>query len=221
MTDIVVPLRSRRRERALLVQQLQDLIPAGALLSQGIHGLRGGATGAAGLTLATAEALVGALMLRSLFFAVRAVRRGEDAGEAAPHAIDWNDILAAAMLSLQAMHQWYTHQHVTRPAIALAIVTLILGLLHGRIGDRGRRRRALRINDEFMVIGGRPFRRFKRAWADIDRIDIEDREARVVARDGRVRRLKLDDLLDRERVVEALRAARSILGGTAGVATET
>jgi len=223
--DTFVRLESRRRERAQAVQRFQHAIPAFALLYEGWHGVTTGERGF-GLALAICEIASSALLLGSVARSLRAARRGRTAAahDGAPppdayahdavdphvaHGIDWVDIFAAGVLSVEAWSQWYTRHHIARPTILLAATTLAMGLLHGRLAGRIARRRALRLTDQGLAIGGRFFRRFSARWDEIDRIDIGDDEATITTMTGRSRRIDLADLRNATAVRSLLYAARA------------
>jgi hypothetical protein len=204
--DISIPLSSRRRERAQLVQKFQHAVPAVALLTAGAQGLMRHEHGFA-LGLAVGELAVSLLLLRSLVKAIRAVRLPHHA-EHHHHGIDWFDVFAAGVLTAEVLEHWHTHHHVQRPTILLAAVTLLLGLSHGRLAAYTARRRVLRIDENGILVRGRPFRRFYAPWQDIERIDLDDGKARIVTRGGRERRIDLDDLHNGPKVRDALLAAQ-------------
>ena len=77
------------------------------------------------------------------------------------------------------------------------------------VGAEGRR--SLRIDAFGLQVRRRPFPRFSVSWPDIERIDLDDRWARVVARGGRQRRINLADLRNAEEVRAALLAAKQRL----------
>jgi hypothetical protein len=211
---VLIPFVSRRRERAQLLQKMQHAIPAVALLIAGAQGVMHGERGL-GLALAVFELAVSVLLLRTLKKEIAAVRSPHPVhsvhGAAHPghhHGVDWFDIFAAGVLTAEALEHWYTHHHLSGPTLLTAAVTLLLGLFHGRLSQRQARRRSLRIDDFGIRIRGRFFRRFAAPWSDIERIELDDRRARIVARGGRQRRINLKDLRNAEEVREALLAAR-------------
>lgn len=214
---VSIPLRSRRRERAQLVQKLQHAIPAVPLLLAGLRGIQQGERGFA-LGLAIGELVVSALLLRTLVKEIASLRRPHvetGHGGHGAHAVDWFDILAAGVLTAEALERWHLHHHVARPTILLAVITLALGLFHGRIAAITSRRRALRMDADGIRVGGRFFRgvfyRFAASWPDIERIELDDKKARIVARDGRERRIDLTDLRNAGEVRAALLAAQERL----------
>ncbi|HEX3130622.1 MAG TPA: hypothetical protein VH394_25010 [Thermoanaerobaculia bacterium] len=209
--SIQLPLLSRRRERGQLFQKLQHVIPAVPLLGAGIQGLIHGERGFA-LALAVAEIVTSALLLRSTAQELRAFRSSHDSEHAAHHGVDWFEIFAAGVLTVEALEHWHTHSHLPRPSFLMAAVTLGLGLFHGRIAEFSARRRSLRIDATGLRIGSRVlFNHFSVPWADLERIDFDDRYARIVARNGRKRRIDLKDLRNASEVREALLSVQARL----------
>jgi len=209
--SIQLPLLSRRRERVQLVQKFQHVIPAIPLLNAGIQGLVHGERGFA-LALAVAEIVTSVLLLRSMAKELIALRSSHGGEHTAHHGVDWFEIFAAGMLTVEALEHWHTHSHLPRPSFLMAAVTLLMGLFHGRIAAFSTRRRSLRIDETGLRIGGRTlFSRFSVPWADLERIEVDERYARIVARGGRTRRINLEDLRNASEVREALLLARARL----------
>ena len=109
--DIVVPLRSRRRERALLVQKLQHGAAGVVLLGTGLatlgrqpHGFE--------LALGVREVGTSALVLGAIVRAMRRVRHGTRGphGHAHSPGVDWIDVFVAgvlgAVLATEGRKQW-------------------------------------------------------------------------------------------------------------------
>lgn len=211
--NIAVPLVSRRRERVLLVQKLQHVLPGFVLLADGADALGRGASGFA-LGIAVAEVVTSLLVIVAFVRFLRAVRRARsDSAHSAHHGVDWVDVLLSGMLATEALAHWHDRGHLPRPTILLAAVLLVLGLFHGRLMAARMRRRALRVTEQGVTIGGRFFTTFRAPWPAIARIDIDASTARVVRRDGRERRLNLGDLKVEAEVRDALLQARAQLGG--------
>lgn len=213
---VSLPLVTYRRQRGQWLQKLQHAIPAAALLMVGAQGLLHGERGFA-LALAIGEIVTSALLLRTLVKEFAAARRPH-AGHHGGHAgIDWFDVFAAGVLTVEALEHWHTHHHLPRPTILLAAVTLTLGLLHGRIAHR----RMLRIHEDGIRIGRRFFRRFVAPWKDVERIDVDDKQAHIVLHGGKAWRIKLTDLPNAPDVRAALLAARSRISQPASPTSNT
>lgn len=203
-----IPLISLRRERGKWFQKLQHAFPAAVLLTAGVRGLTEGQHGF-GLALSIAEIAVSALLLRELVKEFKAARQ-PSAAPGHHHGVSWFEIFAAGVLAVEALERWHTHGHLPRPTLVMAAVTLFLGLFHGRLGNRRNSRRwTLQLDDDGIRLQTRAFHRpFIAAWADVESIEVDDREARLLARGGRKSRLDLTDLANAGEVRQALLAAR-------------
>ena len=204
---LVVPLRSRRQQRAQIFQKIQHAVPASALLLQGLSTLGGDPHGFE-LTLGIVEVVAGALVALAMVRAIRIAARPQ-AHETHAHGIDWVDLAVAGVLAVEALEKWHTRHHIARPTILTAIVMVVLGLGHGRIARGVARRRTLRVGDDGLYIGSKPFRAFRATWGEIAAIDVGDRWAKVRTRNGRERRLDLSDLDDAPAVRRLLDVART------------
>jgi hypothetical protein len=208
MTDVVIELQSRRRDRAALVQKIQHVAPAVAVLFAGLQTLRSGGDGVGGV-IAVAEIVTGALIVGAFARNLRAWRRGAHARPHGPHAhgVDWVDLFVSAMLAVEVWEHWHTTGHIRRPTVLLSAATLILGLLHGRFMAAAQRRSALRITDAGVRVGFSKLRSFSASWPEIAGIDVSDTRARVVLKSGRTRDINLSDLHNAAEVSAAIRAA--------------
>ena len=212
--DIAVPLRSRRQQRALLMQKLQHVVPAFALLLGATQTLRGGPHGFE-LALAVGEIAICALLVATFARSAKTTfgPRKAAAGHHA-HGVDWVDIFIAGVLFAEAAEHWNLHHRVKGPTILLAFVTLGIGLLHPRLSKRRERRRSLRLTADHLTIGGKPFRKFTAAWGEIVEVNVTERQAEIRTRDGRRRRVNLSDLDNADEVRAALLVAQKRLALT-------
>jgi hypothetical protein len=208
MDSVVVPLLSRRFERAQILQKANHAIPAAALLVTGVQALMEGSWGF-GLALGAVQIATSAMLMVTIVRSLRATRG--PAHHHHEHGIEWIDIWAAGVLFAEAAERWHVKHHISRPMILTALLTLALGLFHGRIAAVGRRRRAIRITADGMYVGGKPFRAFTAPWRDIASISVTGQVAEVRTRGGRVRRLNLADLRNAEDVRAALAEGRKRL----------
>jgi hypothetical protein len=207
---VIVPLRSKRRERAVLIQKLQHAVPGAMLLFAGFRAIGEHASGFP-LALAVFEIVSSVLLIGSVIIAFRKARRPARS-EHVPHlhhgGVDWIDIFTAALLFAEVAEHWHLKHHVARPTLLTAFVLLIVGLLHGRIARRAERRFTIRVEDDDLYVGGKPFRALRVKWADIASIDIDSRYGTIRTRAGRTRRLNLSDLEGANHVRAALEEAR-------------
>ncbi len=190
------------------MQHLQHAVPAVALLVTGIQGLSEPATGGA-LSLAVVEVVSSGLLLISLARHLRHSFVPPAGGHhhAHPGRVDWVAIWTGSMLLAEAWERWHVAHHVARPIILLAAVTLTMGLAHARVTRWSLGRRALRVSDDGLRIGGPPWRRFRAAWGDITEITITETDA-IIHTPHRSRRIRLSDLDNRDEVRAALEQAR-------------
>jgi hypothetical protein len=227
LTDVTVPLVSRRRERVQLLQKILHGVPSLVLLLEGLERILT-RQGDWNRWLGTAEAFASLLVLGAIGRAVGRLRWG--AGHTPPrqrvhpHQVDWVTLTLAVLLFVEvAAHRVETSEwrHAT---IVLATLTLAVGLLHGRITAFEARRHALRVTDDGVSVGGRFVGRFTATWPEIARIDIDEKSAAIVLRDGRTQPFDLVDIRHGNDVTRALTRARSRLdAGTrppAGIAGE-
>jgi hypothetical protein len=119
--------------------------------------------------------------------------------------------LALAVLTAEALEHWYTTHHLPRPMLLTAAITLALGLFHSQLSAALGPRRSLRIDEAGIRVRRRFCRAFVASWADLERIEVDAGKARIVARDGRERRIDLADLQNGADVRQALLAAQARL----------
>ena len=215
MSDpLVLPLRSKRQNKALALQKLNHVIPAMGLLIAGQQALREGHHGF--------DFYLGVFELASAFVLLvltgRAIRRAVRSHHAEHpthhvHGVDWVDIAAGFVLVAEALEHWHVTHHIQRPTILSAITTFALGLSHGRLSSFKARKRVLRVDDEGLSVAGRPFklRKLEARWSDLQSIEIGERWGVITTRDGRVRKLDLPDLEGEPHVRHALLHAREQL----------
>jgi hypothetical protein len=207
---VIVPLRSKRRERAVLVQKLQHAVPGAMLLFAGFQAIQDEVRGFA-LALAVFEIACSLLLIASVIAGLRKVIRPASV-EHAPHlhhgGIDWIDVFTGALLFAEVGEHWHLKHHLARPTILLASVLVIVGLFHGRFKRRAERRFTIRVDDDHLYVGGKPFRSLREKWADIASVDLDSRYGTIRTRAGRTRRLDLRDLEGANHVRAALEEAR-------------
>jgi hypothetical protein len=128
----------------------------------------------------------------------------------AHHGIEWGEIFAAAVLVAEGLEKKMHGHHFPRPIYLSVAGLLVLAFFHGRIFHFAETRRALKITDKGLSVGGRPFkaRRINARWADIASIQVGDRYATIATRAGQTRKLDLHDLEGAEHVRHALEQAQ-------------
>lgn len=210
MDPIVVPLQSRRQQRAAVFQKLQHAVPAVGLIAAGLEALTSGAHGF-GLALAVVEIGTSVLLIRAIVSSFREARVHRHESHHPAHGVDWADIWAAGVLFAEAAERWHLTHHIARPVILTAFVTLGLGLFHGRMATSRARRRVLRVDDTGIYVKSRPFNAFEARWREIADIDVTGDAAAIRTRAGKARRLDLADLQGAAAVRAALGAAQEHL----------
>ena len=230
LTPITVPLRSRRRERALIAQKIQHVIPAMALFLVGMQAVKDQAHGGE-LALAVVQLVTSAGLVINFLRAVRAARQplkmgsgpkgaaghpemGSDPKGAAAHehhGVDWFEIFAAGVLYAEAFEKWHLKHRMPNATLLTATVTLVLGLQHGKLAARRARHRVMRVDDHGIRVGGRFWQTFDVPWKDIAAIELTPRTAAIRPRRGRARRLNLADLHHGDEARRTLETARAHL----------
>ena len=169
MEPIIVPLRSRRQQRAVLAQKLQHAIPGVVLLTAGLQTLsehpQGTELGVAIVEIAASVLLLGS-MARTLhakrhLFRSPSPSSSAAASEHAPHAhaahagIEWMDLFASAVLIAEGLERKMHGHHFPRPTMLAAATLAVLGLLHGRMQHFAEARRSIRVTADALFVPGR------------------------------------------------------------------
>jgi hypothetical protein len=202
-----VPLKSKRRERAMAVQKFQHAIPAIPLLFVGLQALQAREHGFA-FALGLFEIGTSVMLLGTVAREIRTLRRPR---AHARHGVDWVHIFAAGVLIAEVLEHYHLTHHIRRPAVLTAIITLALGLSHGHLTRLSERRRVMRLDADGIHIAGKFYwQKFQARWEEIMAIEVDDRAARITTRDGRERRLNLADLHGAAEVRAALAEAMTM-----------
>jgi hypothetical protein len=215
VSDILVTLVSRRRERARLVEKLLHGGGAALLVVIGFARMWTAPPGDMGRWLGTLEAGVGVIILAIMGPMMGRHAEAPRRRHVHENQVDWIAVLLGAVFVLDLAMERYDTGAWSALTLAIAGVLLVAGLLDGRLATWSRRRTALQVTDAGVRVGGL-FRSVSFAWSEISRIDVEDAEAVIVGRDGRARRFDLRDLRHAEQVARALRRARTRLEQHAG-----
>jgi len=206
VSDTVIPLLSRRRERALVVQKLPHVLGAVGLLVDGLLRVQHPQE-TYGMAVGAAELLTSALVLGAFLWSLATTRARTDGAHAhEPHGVDWVDLLLGAMFAVEAVAHHYETNHWSRPTILLAVTMVAVGLLHGPIVARARRRRGLQITNKGLTIG-QGLRRFSAEWSDLKPIAVSERWGVLESASGTQYKIDLGDLGNEQQVRDALREA--------------
>ena len=109
------------------------------------------------------------------------------------HGVDWFHIFAAAVMVAEVAEHYHLTHHWRRPTILMAVVTLALGVLHGRVEAFSDRRRSLRLDDDGIYVGGKPWDSFRASWADVESIEVDGRYGTIRTKGGRTRQIDFKD----------------------------
>ena len=198
-----VPLLSRRFKRGQAAQKINHAVPAAGLIYSGVQALSHGAGGLE-LLLAVVEIVTSACLIAAIVRAFRAARKAGVSGLHHGHGVNWIDLWAAGVLLAEAAERWHLNHHIARPIILNAVLTIFLALFHDRLAGYGERRRSLRLSDDGVYVGGRPFNNFRAPWEQIAAIAVDQRRAEIRTRAGGVRRIDLADMENAPAVRDAL-----------------
>jgi hypothetical protein len=180
---ITIVLDDRRKRLGLWWQKLQHAIGGVPLLVAGVHRLQ--APGGGGDLLAIAEIVVAAALLLLLARDLRTevVTKMRSPAPDAPHARspahagpDWFDVVAGALLIIEAVHSSHPggKPFFERPAFLLGVATGMIGLFHGKLARLSWKRREIQL-DQFGVRARLSrFRSFTVAWSDVRHVRITD-----------------------------------------------
>jgi hypothetical protein len=176
---ITIVLDDKRRRLGLWWQKLQHAVGGVPLLLAGVHRLQ--APGGGGDLLALAEIAVAGVLLVLLARDLRSeaaiqLRREQPvASHAHAHGgPDWFDVVAGALLIIDAAQSVHPggkplFEHA---AFFLGVVTVTIGLLHGRIAQLSWKRREIRLDENGVRARTSRLRVFVAAWADVRDIRI-------------------------------------------------
>ncbi len=217
--SVLVPMHSRRRrraQRAQAAQKVQHVIATAGLVAAATQTLSSGAAQGFELGLAVAEVITSAFLIVTFVRSLRVFMPRSSHGAAADtahthHGIDWVDIWAAAVLFTESAEKYHTRGKIWTPSLLTAIATLGIGLFHDELASWRERQRSLRLTDEDLFVGGRPFRGVTVRWNEIRSITINEREAEILTRDGRAKKVDFDDLENAAEVRSALSTAQARL----------
>jgi hypothetical protein len=179
---ITIILDDKRRRLGQWWQKLQHAVGGVPLLIAGVHRLR--SPGGEGDLLAIAEIVVAAVLLLLLARDLRSgVAKLRAPAPATPHlhadahsGPDWFDVVAGALLILEAIHSAHPggKPFYERPAFLLGVVTGIIGLLHGKLVALSWKRREIHLDDYGVRARTSRFSGFSVAWTDVRDLRITD-----------------------------------------------
>ena len=191
---VVVPLHSRRMERAETMMALLDGISAINLALEARERL---ARGAGAAVLGWAELAVAAVLAAAAVAMLRGRR----------HFGRFVSGLAGVVLLLDGLSRTYGPKGHPSWALTLnGLVLLAVAALAPRLAARREALRVLRLDRDGISYRRNRLRRFAMARAEVAGLAIGERAAVLRARDGGERRIDLADLHNRDEAEAALRA---------------
>ena len=179
---ITIVLDDKRKRLAQWWQKLQHAVGGVPLLIAGVHRFQ--APGGKGDLLAIAEIVVAAVLLVLLARDLRseAVAQLRTPAPEAPHTHahagpDWFDVVAGALLILEAVHSAHPggKPFYERPVFVLGVATGMIGLFHGKLAKLSWKRREIHLDEHGVRARTSRFRGFSVPWSDIRDIRITDR----------------------------------------------
>lgn len=188
---VTIVLDDKRKRIGAWWHKLQHAVGGVPLLIAGIHRLQG----PGGVEpLAIAEVLVAATLLILFARDLRAAATARPAASQAPDdavaehsdahshtGSNWFDVVAGVMLiveSAQASHEG-GKPFFARPNFLLGVVTLVIGLLHGRIASLSWKRRELHVDESGIRARLGRFRSFAVSWPEVRDIAITAKTATI------------------------------------------
>ena len=187
----------KRRERAQLGTKVQHALGGVPLLLSGIQNFRE----VAEVPVALLEIGIAVVVLTAFIKEVRAVLRpNAHSGHGSHSVVGWFDLAAAVLLIFEAFHSPHQKAAYLRPQFLSGVVTLGLGLFHGKLHAYQKRKCYLELNDSGLHCRLNRFRRFFIPRQQLASIDVEP--TRVVFRrtDGKRHTLPLSRLHNAEAV---------------------
>jgi len=170
---VTIYLDDRRRQAADWIQKLQHLLAGVPLLIVGVSKL------AEGSEIAMAMLEVAITLGVFATFAKEAYTASKGSHATSHSSIGWFDLAAGVLLIFEAFHGHHVKPGYLRPQFLSGVLTLTLGLVHGRLEARRSRRRYLKLDESGVT-------------------------AVFVSKDGGRRTLRLTHSINRDEVQQAL-----------------
>lgn len=156
--------------------------------------------------MAILESVIGAVVVATFVREVRQTLKPKstDHSSAWHAAVGWFDLAAGGLLIFEAFHQPHVKPGYMRPPFVSGVVTIALGLFHGRLRAFQLRRRYLKL--EAGRVEGRlgPFRRFNFATAELKSVDVSEETVVLQPKDGQPRMIRLGRYGNKSEIREAI-----------------
>jgi len=195
---VTIYLEDRRVHAADWIQKFQHLLAGVPLLMVGIGKLAEGSE----ISMALLEITIAFGVFVTFAKEAYTASKGRHAASHSP--ISWFDLAAGILLIFEAFHGHRVKPGYLRPQFLSGVVTLMLGLVHGRLHARRSRRRYLKLDESGLEFRNGPFRRFAFAWSDLASVDLAGKRAVFFRKDGGQRTLRLTHIINRGEVHQAL-----------------
>ncbi len=208
-------LEDKLQDRAQLAAKLQHAFGGIPLFLTAIQKFSEGVE----LPMAGVELVIAIAVLGSFIKDVRDVMGKRKHGHHGTHkSVGWFDLAAGAMLIFEAFHSPHTKAAYLRPQFLSGVITIGLGMMHGRLHGIKRRRRYLKFDESGVQGRLGPFRSFTFAWKDLASVDVTNAKAILQRTDGKVRTINLSRLHNADDVRQAI-ATHAQQAGVSRVAT--
>ena len=207
---MTIYLDHKRRDIAGVVSKLQHAVAGFPLFTIALGKLREGHE----LPLAGLEMAIAVVVLGTFFIEMRAlIHKHRNPGHEHKHAaVGWFDIAAAGMLIFEAFHGEHTKPGYLRPPFFSAIITLGMGLFHGKFHHARLKSRYLKMDEAGIECRPSRFRKFSVRWTDLATVKIADNKAVFQRKDGSAHSLGLRGLHNRSAVQKAIEEQARVAG---------
>ena len=213
---MIIYLQDRRLQAADLLTKLQHVFGGFPLL---FIGLRRITSGERDWPMAILEIAIAAVVLVTFVREVRQTLRPQEHGHSSAWhaAVGWFDLAAGGLLIFEAFHQPHVKPGYLRPPFLSGVVTIGIGLLHGRFRSWRDRRRYLKIDADGLQCRLSPFRRFRFAWSDLKSVEVAEKTIVFQPKEGPARTMRLRSYGNSDEIREAIsnhaHAAGLLAGG--------
>ena len=198
---MIIYLDDRRLQAADLVSKIQHVSGGIPLLTIGLQKI---SIGESDWPIAVVEVILASVVLVLFLRDVRAFRRREAAHTKSHAAFGWFDMAVGALLMFEAFHGHHVKPGYLRPPFFAGVVTIGLGLFHGRFRAFQRRRRYVKFDPTGLEGRLGPFRRFSFAWTDLKSVETGQEQAVLIAKGGKRRTISLSRLNNGDAVRQAI-----------------
>jgi hypothetical protein len=195
---VVIYLQDKRRQAAAWLQKIQHLIGGVPLLLSGVQNFADDAE----RPMAVVEIVIALLVLTAFIKETRDELRKR--GEHHDSAFGWFDLAAGGLLIFEAFHGAHHKPGYLRPQFLSGVVTIGVGLFHGRLHHLMKRKRYLKLDEDGLEFRVTRFRHLRLRWEGLKSIDLSGSCASFERTDGRRHKVRLNVLHDSEKIKRAI-----------------